>query len=56
MHDKIRLLAKSKFDSKVVLTSKALTNSNITHDEFVSINTVWKEHDDMKKEIKNLKI
>ena len=34
-----------------VLISKALINSNIIHDEFVLINNVYKEYDDMKDEI-----
>ena len=34
-HDKIVLLAKSKLNSIAVLISKALTNSVISHDEFV---------------------
>ena len=42
-HDKIVLLAKSKLDSIEVLISKALIDSNISHDEFY----------DMKEEIKN---
>ena len=48
------LLAKSKLNSMEVLISKALIDSNISHDEFVSINDVLKEYE-MKKEIKNLK-
>ena len=43
-HDKIVLLAKSKLN---------LIDSNISHDEFVLINNVPKEFDDMKEEIKN---
>ena len=54
-HDKIVLLAKSKFNSIEVLTSKALIDSNISHDEFVLINNVMKEYNEMKEEIKNLK-
>ena len=42
-------LVKSKLNSIKVLISKALTDSNISHDEFVLINNVLKE------EIKNLK-
>ena len=42
-HDKIVLLAKSKLNSIEVLISKALIDSNISHDEFVSINNVLKE-------------
>ena len=55
-HDKIVLLAKSKLNSIRVLISKTLINSNINHDEFVLINNVLKEYDNMKKEIKYLKI
>ena len=42
-------LVKSKLNSIKVLISKALTDSNISHDEIVLINNVLKE------EIKNLK-
>ena len=54
-HDKIVLLAKSKLKSIKVLTSKTLTHSNISHDEFLLINIVLKEYDDMKEKIKNSK-
>ena len=49
------LLAKYKLNSMEVLICKVLTDSNITHGEFVLINNVLKEYDDMKNEIKNLK-
>ena len=49
------LLVKSKLNSLVVLIYMALFDSNISHDEFVSIKNVQKEYDDMKKEIKILK-
>ena len=49
-HDKIVLLAKSKLNSIEVLISKAIIDSNITHDEFVLINNVLKEF------CKNLKV
>ena len=39
-----------------VLLSKALTDSNISHNEFISIDIVLKEYDDMKEEIKNYNI
>ena len=42
-HGKIVLIAKSKLDSIEVLISKALIDSNISHDEFVLINVVLKE-------------
>ena len=54
-HDKIVLLAKCKVNSIEVLISKALTNSNISHEEFLLIKNMLKEHDDMKEEIKYLK-
>ena len=53
-HDKIVLLAKSKLNSIEVLISKALINSVISHDEFVLINNVLKECNEMKEEIKIL--
>ena len=53
-HNKIVLLAKSKLNSIEVLISKALIDLVIIHDEFVLINNVLKEYNEMKKEIKNL--
>ena len=47
------MLAKSKLNSVEVLISKALINSNISHDEFVLINNALKEFYNMKKEFKN---
>ena len=38
-----------------VYTSTALSDSYISHDEFVLINNVLKEYEDMKEEIKSLK-
>ena len=49
-HDKLVLLAKSKLNSIEVLISKALINSNISHEEFVLINNL-KEFCDLKEEI-----
>ena len=40
-------------NSVEVLVFKGLINWNISHDEFVLINNVLKEFDDMKEEIKN---
>ena len=54
-HDKIVLLAKSKLNSIEVLLSKALIDSNISHEGFVLINNVLNEYSDMKKETKNLR-
>ena len=52
-HNKIVLLPKSKLNSIEVLISKALIDSNISHDEFILINNVLKGFYDMKEEIKN---
>ena len=54
-HDKVVLLAKPKLNSIEVLISKALIDLVISHGEFVLINNVPKEYDEMKEEIKNLK-
>ena len=46
------MLAKSKLNSIEVLISKALIDSNVSHDEFVLINNVLKEFYDMKNKSK----
>ena len=51
-HNKIILLTKSTLNSIEVLISKALINSNISHDGFVLINNVLKEFYGMKKKKK----
>ena len=48
-----RLIEQHKLNSIKVLISKALVDSNISHDEFVLINNALKEFYDMKKETKN---
>ena len=48
------MLAKSKLNKIEVLVSKALIDSNITHDKFILINNMLKEYNEMKKEIKDL--
>ena len=50
---KQHLLAKSKLNSIEVLISKTLTESNSSHDEFVLINNVLKEYDNMKEKRKH---
>ena len=55
-HDKIGLFAETKINSIGILISKALIDSTISHDELVLVNNVLKEYEDMKEEIKNLKI
>ena len=52
-HDKIVLLAKSKSNRIEFLIFKALIDSNISHDELVSINNALKElYDDIKRKSK----
>ena len=46
------MLAKPKLNSIEFLMSKALIGSNISHDEFVFMNNVLKEFDDIKEDIK----
>ena len=53
-HNKIVLLAKSKSNGIEVLISKPLIDSDISPDEFASINNVVKEYNKMKKVIKYL--
>ena len=50
--EKIVLLTKSKLNSIGALISKALIDSNISHDKFALINNVLKEFYDMREEIK----
>ena len=51
-HDKILLLGKDTLNTIKVLISKTLIDSYISHDEFVSVNNVLKEHNVMEEEIK----
>ena len=47
-HDKIVLLGKDRLNSMEVLISKALMDSYISHEKFVSVNNVLIEYYDMK--------
>ena len=42
------LLGKVKLNTIEVLISKALIDSYISHDEFVSVNNVLREYDEVK--------
>ena len=53
---KIVLIAKTELKSIQVLIYKVLIDSNISHDEYVSINNVLKEYNYMKEEINNVKV
>ena len=46
---------KANLNEMEVLIFKALINSRTSHKEFVSVNSVVKEFDDIKEEIKILK-
>ena len=48
-HDKIVLLGRDKLSTKEVLIYKALIDSYISHEEFVSVNNVLREYNEMKK-------
>ena len=52
-HDKLVLLGKDKLNTIEVPIFKALIDSYISHDEFVSINNVLRECYEMKEEIKS---
>ena len=47
------LLGKAKLDTMEVLISRSLINSYISHDDFVSVNNVLREYNEMKEETKN---
>ena len=47
------MLVKSELNNIEALVFKALTDSDIVHNEFIPINNVLKEFYDMKEEIKN---
>ena len=53
--DRIVLLTKTKLQIINVLISKALGNSNMNHEEFVSVNNVLRDYNKKKEEIKNPK-
>ena len=47
------MLEKDKLNTIEVLISQSLIDSYISHDEFVSVNNVLKEYNEMKEEIKS---
>ena len=53
-HDKIVLREKTKLDTIQRLISKAIIDSHINHDQFVSVNNELREYNERKEEIKNL--
>ena len=55
-HDKILRLAKNKLDSIEALISKALTDMDISHKEFITILNEKDRYERMKENVKNKKI
>ena len=49
------MLAKTKLSTIEILISRNLINLCISQDEFVLVNTVIRQYNDMKEAIKNLK-
>ena len=54
-HSKILILAKSKLNSIETLMSLALTDLNISHEEFKAIIKTKEKYDQMKENIRNIK-
>ena len=52
-HDKIMLLGKDTWNAMKVLIYKALSESYISHDEFISVNNVLREYNEIKEKIKH---
>ena len=48
------LLGKAKLDTIKVLISEALIDSYISHDVFILVNSMLREYNETKEEIKNL--
>ena len=55
-HDKIVLLGKDMLNTIEVLISKSLIDSYISYDKFFSVNNALREYNEMKEEIKILKL
>ena len=53
-HDEIVLLRKIKLDTVEVFICKSLIESYISHQEFVSVNNVLREYNEVKEEIKKI--
>ena len=50
-HDKIELLGKDMLNTVEVLISKALNDSHISHEKFVSVNNVLREFNEIKHSV-----
>ena len=53
-HDEIVLLRKIKLDTIEVFICKSLIESYISHQEFVSVNNLLREYNEVKEEIKKI--
>ena len=47
------LLVKTKLNTIKILISKALIDSYISYDKFISVNNVLREYNEIKQEMKN---
>ena len=52
--DKTLLLPKTKLNYVEVFISKTLIDSYISHDEFILVNNLLREYNEMKEEIKSM--
>ena len=52
-HDKIVFLGKATLDTMEFLISTVLIDSYISYDEFVSVNNVLREYNEMKEKMKH---
>ena len=52
MYDEIVLLGKVKLNTIKILISKSIIDSYISHDKFISVDSVLREYNEMKQEIK----
>ena len=54
MHDKIFMLAKRKLDSIETLVSQALTDMEISHEEFNAVIREKQKYERMKENVRNV--
>ena len=55
-HDRIVLLGRPKLDTFEILLLKALIDSFIRHDEFVSVDSMLREYNEMEEEMKSSEV
>ena len=55
-HDRIVLLGRPKLDTFEILLLKALIDSFIRHDKFVSVDSMLREYNEMEEEMKSSEV